>query len=113
MFLRNLVAPNLFIAVPLKNFLNSLSEKLKAFYGERAKGGVGLIVTGGFSPNKNGRLYEQGIDFVSEKQIEFHKPITKSVHKNGGKIILQILQFIMRFLVSIPTKKIRIIFFLN
>ena len=67
------------------------SEKLKAFYGERAKGGVGLIVTGGFSPNKNGRLYEQGIDFVSEKQIEFHKPITKSVHKNGGKIILQIL----------------------
>tara|TARA_Y100001970_G_C14252381_1_gene872820 strand:- start:514 stop:2550 length:2037 start_codon:yes stop_codon:yes gene_type:complete len=67
------------------------SSRLAAFYAERAKGGVGLIVTGGFSPNKEGRVFEEGADLVSEEQIEFHRPIVDAVHKHNSKIVLQIL----------------------
>ena len=67
------------------------SRKLAAFYEERAKGGVGLIVTGGFSPNTAGRVFEEGADLVSEDQLEFHRPITEAVHRHGGRILLQIL----------------------
>ena len=65
------------------------SRKLAAFYEERAKGGVGLIVTGGFSPNTAGRVFEEGADLVSEDQLEFHRPITEAVHRHGGRILLQ------------------------
>ena len=67
------------------------SRKLAAFYEARAKGGVGLIVTGGFSPNTAGRVFEEGADLVSEDQLEFHRPITEAVHRHGGRILLQIL----------------------
>ena len=60
------------------------SRKLAAFYEERAKGGVGLIVTGGFSPNTAGRVFEEGADLVSEDQLDFHRPITEAVHRHGG-----------------------------
>ena len=67
------------------------SRKLAAFYEARAKGGVGLIVTGGFSPNTAGRVFKEGADLVSEDQLEFHRPITEAVHRHGGRILLQIL----------------------
>ncbi len=67
------------------------STRLAAFYAERARGGVGLIVTGGFSPNAAGRVFEEGAELVSEDQLDFHRPIVKAVHENGGKIVLQIL----------------------
>ena len=67
------------------------SRKLVAFYEARAKGGVGLIVTGGFSPNTAGRVFEEGADLVSEDQLDFHRPITEAVHRHGGRILLQIL----------------------
>ena len=67
------------------------SLRLAAFYEERAKGGVGLIVTGGFSPNAAGRVFEEGAELVSEDQLEFHRPIVKAVHKYNTKIVLQIL----------------------
>ena len=67
------------------------SQKLSAFYEARAKGGVGLIVTGGFSPNTAGRVFEEGADLVSEDQLDFHRPITEAVHRHGGRILLQIL----------------------
>tara|TARA_B100000945_G_scaffold168563_1_gene135212 strand:+ start:23 stop:2044 length:2022 start_codon:yes stop_codon:yes gene_type:complete len=67
------------------------SERLAAFYAERARGGVGLIVTGGFAPNAEGRVFEDGADLVSEEQLAFHRPIVSAVHENGGKIALQIL----------------------
>ncbi len=67
------------------------SSRLAAFYAERAKGGVGLIVTGGFAPNPEGRVFEEGADLVSAEQLDFHQPIVNAVHKNGGKIALQIL----------------------
>ena len=67
------------------------STRLAAFYAERARGGVGLIVTGGFAPNAAGRVFEEGAELVTDEQLDFHRPIVKAVHENGGKIVLQIL----------------------
>jgi len=67
------------------------SLRLASFYGERARGGIGLIVTGGFSPNTAGRVFEEGADLVSEDQLDFHIPIVNAVHKYNSKIVLQIL----------------------
>ncbi|MGF1749411.1 FAD-dependent oxidoreductase [Vibrio cionasavignyae] len=66
-------------------------QKLAAFYEERAKGGVGLIVTGGFSPNLRGRLAPFAAEFSKPKHAKAHKVVTEAVHKHGGKIALQIL----------------------
>ena len=66
-------------------------QKLAAFYEERAKGGVGIIVTGGFSPNLRGRLYPTAAQFSRHKHAEAHKVITEAVHRHDGKIALQLL----------------------
>ncbi|WP_407332612.1 FAD-dependent oxidoreductase [Enterovibrio sp. 27052020O] len=66
-------------------------KKLAAFYAERAKGGVGLIVTGGFSPNFRGRLHPLSAQFSSGRAARAHRTITDAVHENGGKIALQLL----------------------
>ncbi|PWF55157.1 NADPH-dependent 2,4-dienoyl-CoA reductase [Massilia glaciei] len=65
--------------------------KLAEFYRERAKGGVGLIVTGGISPNRQGWLLPFGgtMNFIGD--IFNHKKVTKAVHEEGGKILMQIL----------------------
>lgn len=65
--------------------------RLAAFYEERAKGGVGLIVTGGFSPNFRGRLHPLSAEFSKPKHAKAHQVVTEAVHKHGGKIALQIL----------------------
>ena len=67
------------------------AEKLAAFYEERAKGGVALIVTGGFSPNKEGALIPHGAELSSLEHLSFHKVITERVHAAESKILLQIL----------------------
>lgn len=66
-------------------------KKLAAFYEERAKGGVGLIVTGGFSPNLRGRLAPFSAQLSSSSHAKKHRVVTEAVHKHGGKIALQIL----------------------
>ncbi len=66
-------------------------HRLAAFYEERAKGGVGLIVTGGFSPNLRGRLHPLSAEFSKPKHAKAHQVVTEAVHKHGGKIALQIL----------------------
>ncbi|CAH6869793.1 2,4-dienoyl-CoA reductase [Vibrio chagasii] len=66
-------------------------HKLAAFYEERAKGGVGLIVTGGFSPNLRGRLSPFSAEFSKVKHAKAHQVVTEVVHKHGGKIALQLL----------------------
>lgn len=65
--------------------------KLAAFYAERAKGGVGLIVTGGFSPNLRGRLHPFSAEFSKPKHAKAHKVVTQAVHEHGSKIALQLL----------------------
>ncbi|NNN98705.1 NADPH-dependent 2,4-dienoyl-CoA reductase [Vibrio sp. B1-2] len=66
-------------------------HKLAVFYEERAKGGVGLIVTGGFSPNLRGRLHPFSAEFSKAKHARAHQVVTEAVHRQGGKIALQLL----------------------
>ena len=66
-------------------------EKLAAFYAERARGGVGLIVTGGIAPNFRGRLAPFGAQLSWPWQVRKHRVITEAVHAGGGKIAMQIL----------------------
>lgn len=66
-------------------------EKLAAFYKERALGGVGLIVTGGISPNLRGRLTPHACQLSFPWQVGKHRVVTQAVHEAGGKICMQIL----------------------
>ncbi|AHE48453.1 NADH:flavin oxidoreductase/NADH oxidase [Aeromonas hydrophila 4AK4] len=66
-------------------------DKLAAFYAERARGGVALIVTGGIAPNLRGRLVPHGSQLSFPWQVAKHKKVTQAVHQEGGKIALQIL----------------------
>ena len=65
--------------------------KLAAYFAERARGGVGLIVTGGFAPNIVGWLSPFGSRLSSSRAAKKHRVITDAVHEAGGKIALQIL----------------------
>ncbi|XQW84631.1 FAD-dependent oxidoreductase [Thalassotalea piscium] len=65
--------------------------KLAAFYQARAKGGVGLIVTGGISPNMRGRLAPFGSELSHFWQVNKHKQVTEAVHQYPTKICLQLL----------------------
>lgn len=66
-------------------------SKLAAFYAERAKGGVGMIITGGISPNFRGNLVPFGSQLSFWWQTSKHKLVTKAVHEHGAKICLQLL----------------------
>ena len=67
------------------------NEMAAVFYAERAKGHVGLIVTGGISPNKEGVVATGGACMMTKEDASHHKVITKAVHDNDGKICMQIL----------------------
>ena len=66
-------------------------EKLAAFYEERAKGEVGLIVTGGIAPNRAGWTSPFAARMTNESHVRKHRVITERVHQAGGKICMQIL----------------------
>ena len=66
-------------------------QRLAAFYRERAQGGVALIVTGGFAPDRVGRLAPFAAKLTSSKEQHRHELVTHVVHESGGKIALQIL----------------------
>ncbi|MGW1064646.1 FAD-dependent oxidoreductase [Streptomyces aureus] len=68
-------------------------ERMAEFYAARARGGVGLIVTGGIAPNDAGRPYEGGAKLTTEAEAGQHAEITAAVHREGGKIAMQILHF--------------------
>jgi 2,4-dienoyl-CoA reductase (NADPH2) len=65
--------------------------RMAAFFAERAKGGVGLIVTGGIGPNTEGGTHSACKNLQCQQDINDHQVITDAVHQNGGKICLQIL----------------------
>jgi len=65
--------------------------RLAAFYAERARGGVGLIITGGYAPNFCGRVHPYASQLSFPWQIRGHRKITEAVHRESGKICLQIL----------------------
>jgi 2,4-dienoyl-CoA reductase (NADPH2) len=65
--------------------------KLAAYFAERARGGVGLMVTGGYAPNRTGWLTPFGSRLTSRRQALKHRVVTDAVHAEGGLIALQIL----------------------
>ena len=66
-------------------------ERLARFYALRARGGAGLIVTGGYGPNAAGRLTEKDLPFDGAEQAARHRVITGAVHEAGGTIVLQLV----------------------
>ncbi|SIQ64215.1 NADPH-dependent 2,4-dienoyl-CoA reductase [Maribacter ulvicola] len=66
-------------------------DKIAAYYAERAKGGVGLIVSGGIAPNCQGWTAPFSARMSTNKHARHHRTITDAVHKEGGKICMQIL----------------------
>jgi 2,4-dienoyl-CoA reductase (NADPH2) len=65
--------------------------RMAAYFAERARGGVGLIVTGGFGPNSEGATHEHTKLIDTDEEVANHRVITDAVHKEGGKICMQIL----------------------
>ena len=65
--------------------------RLAAYFAERARGGVGLMVTGGFAPNIEGWLSPFGSRLATHRAARDHRVITEAVHREGGRIALQIL----------------------
>ena len=65
--------------------------RLAAYFAERARGGVGLMVTGGFAPNIEGWLSPFGSRLATHRAACDHSVITEAVHREGGRIALQIL----------------------
>jgi 2,4-dienoyl-CoA reductase (NADPH2) len=66
-------------------------ERMAAFFAERARGGVGLIVTGGVGPNEEGSVRAGAAKLSTVEEAEEHKVVTQAVHEAGGKICMQIL----------------------
>ncbi|MFI1307851.1 oxidoreductase [Streptomyces sioyaensis] len=67
--------------------------RMAAFYAARARGGVGLMVTGGIAPNDAGRPYDGGAKLTTEAEAAQHRTVTDAVHAAGGRIAMQILHF--------------------
>ncbi|MDP5031931.1 NADPH-dependent 2,4-dienoyl-CoA reductase [Paraglaciecola sp.] len=65
--------------------------RMAAFFAERARGGVGLIVTGGIGPNDEGATHKNTKRLDNDESVAHHKMITDAVHEAGGKICMQIL----------------------
>ncbi|MEU1346753.1 NADPH-dependent 2,4-dienoyl-CoA reductase [Streptomyces sp. NPDC005795] len=68
-------------------------ERMAAFYAARARGGVGLMVTGGIAPNDAGCTFPGGAKMTTEAEAAQHAVVTSAVHEAGGRIALQILHF--------------------
>ncbi len=65
--------------------------KLAAYFAERARGGVGLIITGGYAPSKRGWLKPFASELTTRLQAMRHREVTGAVHDEGGAIALQVL----------------------
>ncbi len=92
--LGSLTLPNRIIMGSMHTALEHTSDpfgRLAAFYQERAKGGVGLIITGGVSPNKAGQMSPGAMVLESVNQLPEFKKLTQAAHESGAKIALQIL----------------------
>ncbi|GAD56531.1 LOW QUALITY PROTEIN: 2,4-dienoyl-CoA reductase [NADPH] [Limimaricola cinnabarinus LL-001] len=66
-------------------------DRVSAFYAARARGGVGLMVTGGMAPNLEGGVYPGAAGLFTEADIANHARVTQAVHAEGGRIAMQIL----------------------
>ncbi len=66
-------------------------ERMAAYFAERARGGVGLMVTGGIAPNVEGGVYSGAAKLATTEEADHHRVVTQAVHEAGGKICMQIL----------------------
>jgi 2,4-dienoyl-CoA reductase (NADPH2) len=66
-------------------------NRVAEFYAERARGGVGLIVTGGMAPNAEGGVFPGAAGLYTAQDIANHRVVTGRVHAAGGRIAMQIL----------------------
>jgi 2,4-dienoyl-CoA reductase (NADPH2) len=66
-------------------------DRLARFYADRARGGVGLIVTGGIAPNEEGAVFQHAAKMSTPEEADKHKVITRAVHDADGLICMQIL----------------------
>jgi 2,4-dienoyl-CoA reductase (NADPH2) len=92
--LGHVVLPNRVIMGSMHTGLEDRAKdmpKLAAYFAERARGGVGLMVTGGYAPNRTGWLTPFGSKLTSRRQARRHRILTDAVHAEGGLIALQIL----------------------
>lgn len=65
--------------------------RVAEFYAARARGGVGLIVTGGMAPNREGGVFPGAAGLFTDQDIANHARVTSAVHADGGKIAMQVL----------------------
>lgn len=98
----NLLSPITLSGVTLRNrsLMGSMHTGLEetgdwgrvaAFYAARARGGAGLIVTGGMAPNREGGVFPGAAGLFSAADIDNHRRVTDAVHAEGGRIAMQIL----------------------
>jgi 2,4-dienoyl-CoA reductase (NADPH2) len=89
-----------FVTLPNRVLMGSMHTNLEetgdwnrvaAFYGERARGGVALMVTGGIAPNREGGVFAGAAGLFSSRDIANHRTVTDRVHDEGGRIAMQIL----------------------
>jgi 2,4-dienoyl-CoA reductase (NADPH2) len=82
--------------------------RLVQFYRERARGEIGLILTGGHAPDQAGRMEDDSPMLAREQELDSHRAITRAVHEEGGRIVLQILhagRYARHALCSGPTEQ--------
>ena len=83
--------PNRLVMGSMHTGLENDRDRLVAFYRERARGEVGLIITGGFAPNAAGRLDAHAGVLATADDVAWHRPVVAAVHEEGGRIALQVL----------------------
>jgi 2,4-dienoyl-CoA reductase (NADPH2) len=66
-------------------------NRVAEFYAARARGGVGLMVTGGMAPNREGGVFPGAAGLFTDQDIANHRIVTDRVHDAGGRIAMQIL----------------------
>uniref|UniRef100_UPI004048DFE1 oxidoreductase n=1 Tax=Limnohabitans sp. TaxID=1907725 RepID=UPI004048DFE1 len=94
LLIRGKVIPNRMVMGAMHTRLETMDrpyERLAAFYAERARGEIGLILTGGHSPTPEGVMDPESPVLNDESHLEGHRFITQAVHEAGGLIVLQIL----------------------
>ncbi len=92
--IRGKVIPNRMVMGAMHTRLETMDrpyERLAAFYAERARGEIGLILTGGHSPTPEGVIDQESPVLNNESHLQGHRTITQTVHDAGGRIVLQIL----------------------
>jgi len=91
--LGHVTLPNRVLMGSMHTGLEELGDwsRVARFYADRARGGVGLIVTGGMAPNPEGAVFKGAAGMYRAEDVADHRAVTQAVHEAGGRIAMQIL----------------------